>query len=55
MGSWEMNLVNQKTDDILFPINKEILELEESFAPTLRIRLEVHVGESKILAKTCSN
>jgi hypothetical protein len=56
IGSWEMNLVNQKTDDIYWSPIKEILELEESlhltYASTWSCMLRV-----KLLLKCngCSN
>lgn len=53
IGSWEMNLVNHEEDGMYWsPIIKEILELEENYDPYFSKGLELHLGDSKVRAKT---
>ncbi|MDP5093749.1 MAG: PAS domain S-box protein, partial [Polaribacter sp.] len=48
IGSWELDLINQDGDSIYWsPILREIVEVDESYNPTLTGGIEFHVGESK--------
>lgn len=48
VGSWEMDLVNQETDAMYWsPMLFEIVELDDSYNPTLTGGIEFHIGESK--------
>lgn len=48
IGSWEMDLVNQDRDSMYWsPMLFEILELDDSYNPTLTGGIEFHIGESK--------
>ncbi|BAO56223.1 PAS domain S-box protein [Nonlabens marinus] len=48
MGSWEMDLVHQDGNNMYWsPMLFDILELDESYNPTLTGGIEFHVGESK--------
>ncbi len=48
IGSWEMDLINQKGDNMYWsPMLFEIVELDDSYNPTLTGGIEFHIGESK--------
>ncbi|REG82309.1 PAS domain S-box protein [Algoriphagus antarcticus] len=48
IGSWEMDLINQDGDGMYWsPMIREILELDDSYNPTLTGGIEFHIGESK--------
>ncbi|QZK91008.1 PAS domain S-box protein [Flavobacterium sp. CHNK8] len=48
VGSWELDLINQDGESIYWsPILREIVEVDDSYNPTLTGGIEFHVGESK--------
>ncbi|TXD84093.1 PAS domain S-box protein [Subsaximicrobium wynnwilliamsii] len=48
IGSWEMDLVNQDGDNMYWsPMLFEIVEVDDSYNPTLTGGIEFHIGESK--------
>ncbi len=48
IGSWEMDLVNQKGENMYWsPTIREVLEIDDNYTPTLTGGIEFHVGESK--------
>jgi len=48
IGSWEMDLINQDGDSMYWsPMLFEIVEVDDSYNPTLTGGIEFHVGESK--------
>ena len=48
IGSWELDLVNKEGDEMYWsPMLFDILELDDSYKPTLTGGIEFHVGESK--------
>lgn len=48
IGSWEKDFINHDGDSIYWsPILREIVEVDESYNPTLTGGIEFHVGESK--------
>ena len=48
VGSWELDLINQDGDSIYWsPVLRKIVEVDESYNPTLTGGIEFHVGESK--------
>jgi len=47
IGSWELDLVNQDGDNMYWsPMVKEILEVDDSYNPTLTGGIEFYLGES---------
>ncbi|NEN22149.1 PAS domain S-box protein [Cryomorpha ignava] len=48
IGSWEMDLINQNGDSMYWsPMLFEIVEVDDSYNPTLTGGIEFHIGESK--------
>ena len=48
IGSWELDLVNQDGDNMYWsPMVKEILEVDDSYNPTLTGGIEFYIGENK--------
>jgi len=48
VGSWEMDLINQDGDNMYWsPVLRDIVEVDDSYNPTLSGGIEFHVGESK--------
>lgn len=48
IGSWEMDLINHEGDSMYWsPMVREIVEVDDSYDPTLTGGIEFHVGESK--------
>ncbi|WP_323755849.1 PAS domain S-box protein [Roseivirga sp.] len=48
IGSWEMDLINQKDDNMYWsPMLREIVEVNSDYNPTLTGGIEFHIGESK--------
>jgi PAS domain S-box-containing protein len=48
IGSWEMDLANQVGDNMYWsPMLFDIVELDDSYDPTLTGGIEFHIGESK--------
>jgi PAS domain S-box-containing protein len=48
IGSWEMDLVNQDGDSMYWsPMLLEIVEVDDSYNPTLTGGIEFHIGESR--------
>jgi PAS domain S-box-containing protein len=48
IGSWEMDLVNQDGDSMYWsPMLLEIVEVDDSYNPSLTGGIEFHIGESK--------
>jgi PAS domain S-box-containing protein len=48
IGSWEMDLINQDGDCMYWsPMVREILEVDDSYNPTLNGGIEFYIGESK--------
>jgi PAS domain S-box-containing protein len=47
IGSWELDLINQDGDNMFWsPMVKEILEVDDSYNPTLTGGIEFYLGES---------
>jgi len=48
IGSWEMDLINQDGDSMYWsPMMFKIVEVDDSYNPTLTGGIEFHIGESK--------
>ena len=48
IGSWELDLVNQDGESMYWsPMLLEMVEVEDSYKPTLTEGIEFHIGESK--------
>ncbi len=48
IGSWEMDLINQEGESMYWsPMLFDIVEVDESYNPTLTGCIEFHIGESK--------
>jgi PAS domain S-box-containing protein len=48
LGSWEMDLLNQTTDNMYWsPVVWDILELDKNYNPTLTGGIELNIGESR--------
>lgn len=48
IGSWEMDLLNSSGENMYWsPMIKEILEIDESYKPSLAMGIEFHIGESR--------
>lgn len=48
VGSWELDLINQSGDTMYWsPMTRQILEVDESYNPSLSGGMEFYVGESK--------
>ena len=48
LGSWEMDLLNQTTDNMYWsPVVWDILELDDNYNPTLTGGIELNIGESR--------
>lgn len=50
IGSWELDLINQKTDNMYWSaMTREILEVDDFYNPSNNLGLELYVGESRTL------
>lgn len=56
VGSWEMSLINQEGDNMYWsPMIRKILEIDDSYNPTLISGIKFHVGQSKDIIKQALN
>ncbi|CAN5589239.1 hypothetical protein BH11BAC3_BH11BAC3_07190 [soil metagenome] len=52
IGSWEMDLLNKNGDSMYWsPMLFDIVEVDDSYNPTLTGGIEFHIGESKVKLK----